>query len=90
MSNHRESGPAPSSQSPEQIEAEIESQRDQLSATVDQLAARLDMKSRAQAAVASAKEAATTADGKPRPELLVGAGAFVAAGVAVAVWRLRR
>ena len=63
---------------PEQIEAEIEAQREQLAATVDQLTHKLDVKDRM-----------TTADGRPRPELLVAAGVAVAA-VVVLVLRRRR
>ena len=36
-----------SNRTPEQIEAEIEAQRDQLAATVDQLTAKLDVKAHA-------------------------------------------
>ena len=40
---------------PEQIQAEIEQQREQLARTVDQLGRKLDVKSRAQARVAGIK-----------------------------------
>ena len=52
--------------SPEAIEADIERQREQLAATIDQLHAKLDVKTRV-------KDGVTTADGKPRPDLLVAA-----------------
>lgn len=75
---------------PEQIEADIEAQRDQLAQTVDQLAAKLDVKSRAQATVADARERATTAEGKPRPEVLAAAGSLVAMLAVLVIWRHRR
>lgn len=77
-------------QTPDQIEADIERQRQQLAATIDQLGARLDVKSRAQAKVADLKDRATTADGQPRPEALALAGAVVGLLVAVVVVRRRR
>lgn len=76
-------------QTPEQIEADIERQRLQLAATIDQLGARLDVKSRAQAKVADLKDQATTADGMPRPEVLALAGAALGLVVAYVVWRRR-
>lgn len=63
---------------PEQIEAEIEAQREQLAATVDELTHKLDVKDRM-----------TTANGRPRPELLAGAGIAVVAVVALVLWRRR-
>ena len=73
-------------QTPEQIEADIERQREQLAATIDQLGARLDLKRRAGAQVADLKDRATTADGRPRPEVLALAGAGLGLVVALAVW----
>ena len=72
-------------QTPEELEADIERQREQLATTVDQLTAKLDVKSHAQAKVADVKsqakvkvvevkESATTDDGKPRPEVLARCG----------------
>lgn len=63
---------------PEQIEAEIEEQRAQLAATVDQLTAKLDVKARL-----------TTESGMPRPEVLAAAGCLVASTVALVWWRRR-
>jgi hypothetical protein len=87
-------------QTPEELEADIERQREQLATTVDQLTAKLDVKSHAQAKVADVKsqakvkvvevkEAATTDDGKPRPEVLALAGALVGAAVLLIWWRRR-
>ena len=63
---------------PEQIEAEIEAQREQLAATVDELTHKLDVKDRM-----------TTDHGRPRPELLAAAGVAVVAVVALVLWRRR-
>jgi hypothetical protein len=51
---------------PEELEAEIALQREQLAGTVDELAAKLDVKSQAQRKVAALKDSATTDDGRPR------------------------
>ncbi len=74
---------------PEQIEAEIEAQRTQLAGTVDELAARLDLKSRAQEKVSSLKDSATTDAGAPKTEVLVAAGSLVAMAVVLLLWRRR-
>lgn len=63
---------------PEQIEADIEAQREQLAATVDQLSHKLDVKSRM-----------TTDAGRPRPAVLAAAAGTVLV-VAALVWRRRR
>lgn len=75
---------------PDQIEADIEAQRDQLAHTVDQLAAKLDVKSRAQAKVADLKDRSTNAEGTPRPEAIAAAGSLLATIVVLVVWRVRR
>ena len=74
---------------PDQMEAEISAQRDQLADTVDQLTAKLDVKSQAQAKVTDMKHRATTESGKPRPQLLAAAGVLVAAGLTLVWWRRR-
>ena len=51
---------------PEQIEAEIAAQREQLANTVDHLAAKLDVKSQAKQKVASLKGSAATATSQAR------------------------
>lgn len=98
MSTHNGTAPAESTdenaqkstdpRSPEEIEAEIAQQREELAATVDQLQARLDVKSRAQRRLSDARDQATTADGKPRPEL-VAAAVGVVALLGVVIWRRR-
>ncbi|QBX56636.1 DUF3618 domain-containing protein [Nocardioides seonyuensis] len=82
--------PAGGQPTPAELEAEIAVQREQLAATVDGLAAKLDVKSRARDKVAHLKNSATTADGSPRPEVLAALGSLVAMAVVVLVWRRRR
>ena len=74
---------------PEHIEAEIELQRARLAGTVDELAAKLDVKSQAKEKVAALKDSATTDAGKPRAEVLAAAGSLVAMGVVLLLWRRR-
>ena len=83
-------GAAEGQQTPEQLEAEIALQREQLADTVDQLAAKLDVKTQAQQKVASLKDAATTDTGAPRTEVLAAAGSLVAMAVVLLLWRRRR
>ena len=75
---------------PEELEAEVRAQREQLAGTVDDLAAKLDVKSQAQDKVAWLKDSATTDDGKPRPEVLAAVGSLVAMAVVLVLWRRRR
>ena len=75
---------------PEQIEAEIEVQRARLAGTVDDLAAKLDVKAQAKEKVASLKDSATTESGNPRAEVLAAAGSLVAMGLVLLLWRRRR
>jgi hypothetical protein len=81
------------SQTPDELEAQIEEQREQLAGTIDALAAKLDVKSQAQAKVSEVKETAkqktTTAEGKPRPELLAAGAALVVVAVVIVWWRKR-
>jgi hypothetical protein len=74
---------------PEELEAEIAIQREQLAGTVDELAAKLDVKSQAQRKVAALKDSATTDDGRPRNEVLAAAGSLVAMAVVLLLWRRR-
>ena len=81
------------SQTPEEIQAEIEVQREQLAGTLDALSAKLDVKSQAQAKVAEVKadvkDRATTPTGRPRTELIVVGAAVVVVTVAAILWRKR-
>ena len=88
------------SQTPEEIQADIERQREQLAETVDQLGHKLDVKAQTKAKVDDVKvqtkakvhdvkERSTTDDGKPRPEV-IGAAAAVVVGIALLVWLRRR
>lgn len=76
---------------PEQLGADIEAQRDELAHTVDQLTAKLDVRSRTRAKVADVKHRATNAEGgAPRPEVIAAAGSLLATVLVLVVWRLRR
>ncbi len=75
---------------PEQLEAEIAVQREQLAGTVDELAAKLDVKSQAQQRVAALKDSAITDTGMPRPEVLAAAGSLIAMALVLLLWRRRR
>lgn len=74
---------------PEQIEAEIARQREQLAGTVDQLAAKLDVKAQARARVHTLQDRATTDTGTLRPEVLAVAGSLVAMALVLVVRRVR-
>ncbi|MFC4783428.1 DUF3618 domain-containing protein [Nocardioides sp. MAHUQ-72] len=75
--------------SPEQIEAEIARQREELAATVTQLQSKLDVKTRAQHRARELRDRATTDSGRPRPEVVAVAVAVVAL-TGVLVWRRTR
>ena len=77
------------SQSPEEIQAEIEQQRAQLAGTLDALSAKLDVKAQAQAKVAEVKGRATTETGRPRNEVLLAGAAVVVVVVTIVLWRRR-
>jgi hypothetical protein len=87
-------------QTPDEIEAEIEVQREQLAETIDALSAKLDVKSQAQAKVEEAKQTAKqTAQGgvtqvkqtarSIRPPELIAFGVTVVVATAVLWWRER-
>ena len=78
------------SRTPEEIAADIESQRAQLADTVDQLSAKFDVKSRTRSKVADVRDRATTDDGHPRTEVLAAAGSLIAMAIVLIVWRARR
>ncbi len=75
---------------PEEIQADIQRQRDQLAQTVGQLSHKLDVKAQSKAKVERVKHQATTEDGRPRPELLGAVAALAVGVVLVVVWRRRR
>ncbi len=77
------------SRSPEEIQADIDRQREHLAETVDQLTHKLDVKEQARHKVADVRDRATTEDGKPRPELLTAAAAVLVGFALVAWWRRR-
>jgi cobalamin biosynthesis Mg chelatase CobN len=77
------------SQTPEEIQAEIEEQREQLAGTLDALSAKLDVKSQAQTKVAEVKDRATTDTGRPRNEVLLVGATVVVVAVALVWWRRR-
>jgi MYXO-CTERM domain-containing protein len=74
---------------PEDIQADIERQREHLAQTVDQLGHKLDVKTQAKEKVADVRNRATTDDGKPRPEVL-GVAAAVVIGLGLLIWLRRR
>ena len=74
---------------PEEIQADIERQREQLGRTVDELSHKLDVKAQTKAKVADVRDRATTDDGKPRPEVL-GVAAAVLVGLGLVIWLRRR
>jgi Protein of unknown function (DUF3618) len=71
---------------PEQIEADLARQREELAATVTELHARLDVKARTRAKAAELRGRATTPDGKPDPRVVAAAVAIVVLA-GVAFWR---
>ena len=73
----------------DRIEAEIVQQRAQLGSTVNQIAAKLDVKSRARARIHTLQDRATTDTGGPRPEVLGAACSLLAMAVVLVVWRVR-
>lgn len=82
-----------SNQTPEEIQAEIEQQREQLAGTLDALSAKLDVKSQAKVKVAEVKadvrDRTTDDSGRPRAELIVLGATVVVVTVALVWWRRR-
>ena len=88
------------SQTPEEIQADIEQQRERLADTVDALSAKLDVKAQAKAKVddakattsakvADIKDRATTDTGRPRNELVAVGAVVVVVAVAIVWWKRR-
>jgi hypothetical protein len=71
---------------PDEIEADIARQREELAATVTEIHARLDVKARTRAKAAELRGRATTPDGKPDPRVVAAAVAIVVLA-GVAFWR---
>lgn len=67
----------------EAIQADVERTREELADTVDQLAAKLDVKARV-------RDRVTTADGRPTPAVLAVAGAVVGLVALALVLKIRR
>ena len=74
---------------PDEIEADIARQREELAATVTELHARLDVKARTRAKAAELRGRATTPDGKPDPRVVAAAVAIVVLA-GVTFWRRHR
>jgi hypothetical protein len=72
-----------------QLEAQIEAQREQLAETVEQLSHKLDVKAQAKERALLVKERATTATGKPRPEVLAAAMSLMLVTGVLVWWRRR-
>ena len=85
MNAHRDNGTTP-----EQLEADIARQRDDLASTVDALHARLDVKTRAKEKAVQLRDQATTDDGKPTPQVLAAAAFALAALGGFIALRIRR
>lgn len=78
-----------SHQTPEQIQADIERQREHLADTVDALTHKLDVKAQGKARAADLRRSVTTPDGRPRAELVAGAVAALAVTALLIWWRRR-
>jgi hypothetical protein len=74
---------------PQELAAEIAQTREQLAGTVDELSAKLDVKSQARRRVAALKDSATTDSGTPRTEVLAAAASLAAMVVVLVLWRRR-
>jgi hypothetical protein len=73
----------------ERLAADIARQRDQLADTVDALQHKLDVKAQAKHKADEVRDRATTANGKPRPELVAAGVALAAVVVGLIVLRRR-
>lgn len=75
---------------PDEIEADIERQRDELSDTVSALQKKLDVKARAKDKAAVLKDRMTTDSGRPRPDLAAVGFLALAAAIGFVTWRRTR
>src|SRR3954467_14495672 len=74
---------------PDAIRAEIEATRDQLGRTVDELAARLDMPSRAQERLLRTRDTVVETYRESPPVVLGAAAVLVALVAGIVLWRKR-
>ena len=72
------------------IKADIDATREQLGRTVDELAARLDVPSRAKERVLRSRDTAVETYRESPPTVLGAAAALVAVVVGIVVWRKKR
>ena len=77
------------SRTPEEIQTDIEHQREQLAGTIDALAAKLDVKSQAKQKASEVRSRATDDQGRPRVELVAAVTLVVVGTVAIVWWRRR-
>ena len=82
-------GAAPT-RDPAAIEADIEATREQLGRTVDELAARLDVPSRAKERVLRSRDTAVETYRESPPAVLGAVAALLTVVVGVVVWRKKR
>lgn len=75
---------------PDRIKAEIDATREQLSRTVDELRARLDVPARAKESAARAKDTAVETYRESPPLVLGGAVALAGLVIGLVFWRRKR
>jgi ElaB/YqjD/DUF883 family membrane-anchored ribosome-binding protein len=80
----------PDPNDPDRIKAEIDATREQLSRTVDELNARLDVPARAKESAARAKDTAVETYRESPPLVIGGAVALVGLVVGLVIWRRKR
>ena len=84
------SQPGPRGSDPEAIKADIEATREQLAQTVDELAARLDVRSHAQERLLRARDTVVETYRESPPVVLGVTTALVATVLGLLVWRRKR
>jgi hypothetical protein len=80
----------PGTRDPDQIKAEIDATRQQLSRTVDEIGSRLDVPARAKERVYRTRDTAVETYRESPPIVLGAALALVAVTVGLVVWRRKR